>query len=62
MQQGSGDWTSEILPYWDSKLNRRSKVGNTEKKQSGGRVGVKKKRFDNSEKRFMDLLGEVSLR
>ena len=50
------------LEWLDSKLDRRPKVGDTEKKQFGGRVGIKKKRFDKSEKRFMDLLGEVSSR
>lgn len=50
------------LEWLDRRLDRRHKVGDTEKKQSGGRVRIKKKRFDNSEKRFMDLLGEVSSR
>lgn len=50
------------LEWLDRKLDRRPKVGDTEKKQSGGRVGIKRKRFDKSEKRFMDLLGEVSSR
>ena len=50
------------LEWLDSKIDRRPKVGDTEKKQFGGRVGIKKKRFDKSEKRFMDLLGEVSSR
>lgn len=50
------------LEWLDSKIDRRPKVGDTEKKQSGGRVGIKRKRFDKSEKRFIDLLGEVSSR
>lgn len=50
------------LEWLDRKLDRRPKVGDIEKKQFGGRIGIKKKRFDNSEKRLMDLLGEVSSR
>ena len=50
------------LEWLGSRLDRRPKVGDTGKKQPGGRVGIKKKRFDSPGKRFMDLPGEVSSR